>query len=326
MKSRSKEMLDRAKAAMVAAVEIYNKPGFSYRAETFVILAINGWELLLKAKCLLDHDNRPNCLYVYETREVASGKKGKKKYIKRTEAKNPFTHGLGHLGAKACEKHILNPLAWNNIKAIQEIRDSAVHFYNQDLTFRVRLQEIGAACVKNFTAAVQEWFGENLSEFNLYLMPLAFVDLPDQLDGIVLNAEEKNLLRYLNDLDSSHNQPDSNYSVTINVEIKFTRSKAKNALQTQIVNDSNAQAVRLTEEQVRERYPWGYQTLTNKCKEKFTDFKVDSAYHEQRKKLQSDVRFGTTRFLDPEKPEGQKKTFFNPNIMKEFEKIYKKQR
>ena len=38
-------------AATVGAIEIYNKPDFPYRSETFCILAINGWELLLKAKC-----------------------------------------------------------------------------------------------------------------------------------------------------------------------------------------------------------------------------------------------------------------------------------
>ncbi len=50
MKSRSKELVDRAIAATVSAIEIYNKPDFRYRAETFCILAINGWELLFKAK------------------------------------------------------------------------------------------------------------------------------------------------------------------------------------------------------------------------------------------------------------------------------------
>ena len=52
MKSLSKELLDRTVLAMVAAIEIYNKPGFPYRNESFTILAINGWELLLKAKWL----------------------------------------------------------------------------------------------------------------------------------------------------------------------------------------------------------------------------------------------------------------------------------
>jgi hypothetical protein len=50
MRSRSKELLERAISAMVGAIEIYNKPGFPYRTESFTILAINGWELLLKAK------------------------------------------------------------------------------------------------------------------------------------------------------------------------------------------------------------------------------------------------------------------------------------
>lgn len=52
MKARSKELLDRAVAATVAAIEIYNKPDFLYREEAFAVLAINGWELLLKAKWL----------------------------------------------------------------------------------------------------------------------------------------------------------------------------------------------------------------------------------------------------------------------------------
>ncbi len=37
MKSRSKELLDRAIAAMVAAIEIYNKPGFPYRTESLKV-------------------------------------------------------------------------------------------------------------------------------------------------------------------------------------------------------------------------------------------------------------------------------------------------
>lgn len=50
MKSRFKELLDRAVAATVVAIEIYNKPDFLYREEAFAVLDINGWELPLKAK------------------------------------------------------------------------------------------------------------------------------------------------------------------------------------------------------------------------------------------------------------------------------------
>jgi hypothetical protein len=322
MKSRSKELLDRAIAAMVAAIEIYNKPGFPYRSESFAILAINGWELLLKAKWLADNRNQPSSLYVFETRANVDGRKSKKKYVKRTDAGNPFTHSLAYLAKKLVENGQLDTQAWGNIQLLLEFRDSAVHFYNQSPAFRVRLQEIGAACTKNFATAVRGWFDRELSEFELHLMPLAFVDLPTNMDGFLLNAEEKNFLIFLDAMESPETDPDSPYSVTVNIELKFTRSKAKDALATRITTDPNAPAVRLTEEQIRERYPWDYATLNQKCAERYEGFKVNRNYHEIRKPLQVDPRFGAVRFLDPGNPSSPKKPFFNPNILAEFDKYY----
>ena len=44
-----RRLLGNAKAAIIGAVEIYNKPAFEYRDECFVILLLNAWELALKA-------------------------------------------------------------------------------------------------------------------------------------------------------------------------------------------------------------------------------------------------------------------------------------
>ena len=52
MRPRSRLFLDKSLGAMLAAIEIYNKPVFSYREESFAILATNAWELLLKARLL----------------------------------------------------------------------------------------------------------------------------------------------------------------------------------------------------------------------------------------------------------------------------------
>jgi hypothetical protein len=52
MKRRSPIALSLAKSsksAMMAAIEIHNKPQISYRYEIVVLLLINAWELLLKA-------------------------------------------------------------------------------------------------------------------------------------------------------------------------------------------------------------------------------------------------------------------------------------
>jgi hypothetical protein len=51
-------LAEKATHAAVAAIEIYNKPGFRYREETFSILMLNAWELLLKARILKENQNR----------------------------------------------------------------------------------------------------------------------------------------------------------------------------------------------------------------------------------------------------------------------------
>lgn len=52
MKSRARHLAEKSVDAMLAAIEIYNKPSFAYREESFAILAVNAWELLLKARLL----------------------------------------------------------------------------------------------------------------------------------------------------------------------------------------------------------------------------------------------------------------------------------
>ncbi len=322
MKSRSQELLDRAVAAMVAAVEIYNKPAFPHKAEGFAILAINGWELLLKAKWLSENENKERSLYVYEHRQNKNGKLGKKRYIKKTRSGAPFTYGLAFLAEKLADDKFLDVSAQRNIDVMLELRDCATHFYNQSSSFNFRLYEIGAACVKNFTSATREWFGRELSEFGLYLMPLAFVGVPNDVEAIVLNAAEKNFLSYLDGIDTPEMDPSSPYTVTVNIDIRFTRSKANDALLVTSSNDPTATRILLTEEQIREQFPWDYSDLTRRCTERYSEFKVNQQYHNIRKSLEDDDRFVRVRFLDPGNPKSAKKPFFNPNIFIELDKHY----
>ena len=273
---------------------------------------------------LADNNNKSNCLYVYEARAVSGGKKSRKKYIKRTDANNPFTHSLSYLGNKLTESKILNQLAWSNVQILIELRDSSVHFYNQSSVFRARLQEIGAACVKNFAMTVWDWFGRTLSEFELHLMPIALIDLPATVDGFILNAEEKNFLSFLEHFEKHQQEPSSPYSIAVNIEVSFVRSKAKGALSAQITSDPNALAVRLTPEQIRDKYPWDYKILTSKCQERYSDFKVTQKYHDIRRSLEVNAQYGRIQYLDDSKPKSGKKPYFNPNIMKEFDKHYTK--
>ena len=100
VKSKTQELLDKSIAAMVSAIEIYNKPNFLYRGETFSILAINSWELLLKAKMLHENNNRASSLYVFQEVKKKDEQKSKRKIVKRTRSGNPFTHSLDYLAKK----------------------------------------------------------------------------------------------------------------------------------------------------------------------------------------------------------------------------------
>lgn len=66
MKSNVDSILEKSIACAVSAIEIYNKPDFKYREETFAILMINAWELVLKAKMIKDAHNNLKVIYVKE--------------------------------------------------------------------------------------------------------------------------------------------------------------------------------------------------------------------------------------------------------------------
>ncbi len=324
MKSRSRELLDKAIAATVSAIEIYNKPDFQYRGETFSILAVNGWELLLKAKWLKANNNKVQSLYVKEHRQKQDGSKSKILKNRLTRSGNPFTHSLDYLAKKLVEQKQLDQTVWKNIQALLDIRDSAVHFHNRPNTLEDRLQEVGTASLKNFVSVVKTWFDRDLSKFNFYLMPLSFMDFSQRTTAITLNKEEKNFLSFLKQLEDEADKTKSEYAVTVNIDVKFTRSKAEDVLSVRITSDPNAPEFRLTEEQIREQYPWSYDRLTTECRKRYPDFKSDQKYHRIRKALLGDRKFCHTRQLDPGNSRSQAKNFYNPNILQELDKHYSK--
>lgn len=323
MKAKSWEMFEKSLAAMVAAIEVYNKPNFEYREETFSILAVNGWELLLKAKWLKDHSNKATSLYVYEKAKKKDGTPSKKLIIKQTRCGNPFTHGLDYLANKLVESGELDPIAHKNIEAICEIRDSAVHFYNKSNAFSMRLQEVGSASLKNYVQVVKEWFGEDLTSFNFYLMPLAFLAAPKTVDGIVLSKEEAKLVEFIEALEGS-SDPEKAYAVSVNIEIKYSRSKAKDALSYQLTTDPKAPKLQLTEEQFKQRYPYSYEKLNSACRKRYEDFLVNKKYHDIRAVFQGNPKYCMERKLDPDNPKSASQTWYSEAVFTEIDKHYKR--
>jgi len=325
MKSRSLQLLDKAKSALVSAIEIYNKPDFAYREETFCILALNAWELLLKARILASSGNDPRSIYLYEKRRTRRGDWSRKEYIKRNRAGNPYTMGLGQLRAKLNRDPTsrLSPAIKSNLAGLTEIRDNAVHFINPGPRLSKRVLEIGTASVRNFIDLAQRWFYEDFSEYSLYLMPIGFVPVLGTVEGVSPTADEEKLLDYLELLISGTDDKQSEgYSVALEVDISMKRSSSDATMKVAVTDDPSALKVQLTEEDIRKKYPWDYAELTKRLRKRYVDFKMNKKYHSIRMSLRGDSRYVKTRLLDPGNPKSSKKDFYNPNIVRVFDRHY----
>lgn len=307
---------------MISAIEVYNKPDFKYREETFSILSINAWELLLKAKWLKDNDNKVRSLYVTEKRMRPNGKPYKNAKVKVTGSGNPFTHSLDYLAKKMTENKVLADAAYKNIVALCEIRDSSVHFYNKSTLFAVRLQEVGSASVRNYARASQTWFGVDFTQYNFYLMPLAFVKNHQPAEAILLNREERNVASFISSLEAA-NDPKEDYAVSVNVELKFLKSKADDAIKVQITNDPNAPKVQITEEHLKDKYPLNYAALTKTCRERYSDFLQNKKYHDLLKPLKAEKRYCHIKKLDPDNPKSVKQEWYSRAVLNVLDRHYK---
>jgi hypothetical protein len=101
-------------SAMLAAIEVYNKPRMTYREEITVITIVNAWELALKATLRSDRQNifyakQRNQRYRSLTLDDALGRVDTRKLWP------PESDGAAIIA---------------NVKSLAEYRDRAIHLYN----------------------------------------------------------------------------------------------------------------------------------------------------------------------------------------------------
>lgn len=308
---------------MLAAIEIYNKPRFPYRDESFAVLSINAWELVFKARLLQLGRNKLSIIYDKERRKNRKGLPSSKQYVKQNRSGNPMSVGL----FKAIDRlaSIFGetiPLAVrSNIEALCEIRDNSVHFFNDGVLIEKRINEVGAATAKNYMNLSRQWFDVDFSEYNLSLLPIAFMRTVRSAEGVQVSPHEDNVIKYIERISGS-DDPSEDFNVALHVEVRMKRTSAMDATPFRISNDPNAIPMTVQEEDIRAKYPWSYDTLTKRLTKRFNDFKANRRYHEIRKKLEGDEKYAMERFLDPGNPKSARKMFFNPDILKQFDSHY----
>ncbi len=150
----SRHLVRNAKSALLAAIEIYNKPGFQYRDECFVILLLNAWELYLKA---LISKNKASIYYPKKPKQPYRTLSMVDAFAK---AERFFPKKVGYLPVSA------------NLRLLSTYRDNAVHFYNER-DFGVLIYSLGQTSIVNLKDLLAENFRLNLEkDISWQLMPL----------------------------------------------------------------------------------------------------------------------------------------------------------
>ncbi|MDA4131993.1 MAG: hypothetical protein OK454_02545, partial [Thaumarchaeota archaeon] len=75
----------------------------------------------------------------------------------------------------AMQKVGLSEPVAENIKALVEIRDAAIHLCCEgDEAFSYMVFTLAAASIKNYAGHIADWFARSLKDYNFFVMPLAF--------------------------------------------------------------------------------------------------------------------------------------------------------
>lgn len=140
-------LLARSSDAFLLALESYNRPSLQNRVEAFCILMVNAWELLLKAQITKDE--------------------GKQAIFRADSSGYSISIDVA-LGEVFSESS--HPIR-ENIEALVELRDDAVHLLIPDL--QSKLGELFQASVLNFRGHFEEVTQRRLLELTPGLMTLA---------------------------------------------------------------------------------------------------------------------------------------------------------
>jgi predicted transport protein len=313
-------LLDKSMSSMLSAIEIYNKPDFKYREEAFSILAVNSWELLFKARLLKLNNYKMNSIYQMEFKKKKNGEKSKLQQPNFNRAGNPKTISLGDTIKRLNhKKEQISPNLIKSLFSLIELRDNSIHFHNSKPIAK-EIQELGFACVKNYMQIVQNWDTRlDLSKYNFYLMPLAYISSAISSEAI-LTEEVKNYLNFLKKKVNEADNQDVAFSVAIGIDINFKKSSTINGIGMRY--DEKGVPVKITEEDITQRFPLLYKDVTSKARKRYSNFKQTKDFYAIIKEIKERNKLCHTRKFDPSNTKSIVKTFYSTNIWQVLDDHY----
>lgn len=319
------EMVDKSIAAILAAIEVYNKPVFNYRDESFVILLINGWELLLKAKIAKDNHGRIETIFKKINADGKRKKKLKKQIYKTTNSGNIMTITIAECLSKLKEKSLLPEEVLRNLRALVDIRDTAIHFSFDNTEVSLSVNELGAASIQNFFYIVKEWFTRNLSDLNFFILPMSF-NTPAEVAANSQKPEAeqvKNLMNYLaKEIQRPKAEGESQFAVALRYDVKYEKLKTLSALAVHNSKTGEGVPLSISDDEALKRFHYSFIDLTKKCCDLYTNFKQDKKFNDYMKTIKADANLCHSRKLNPKSVKSNSQYFYSDGVFNFFNKYY----
>ena len=286
------KMVRCAITALLAAIEIYNKPRLDYREQTFALLTVNAWEIFLKARIIQQSGGKIQAIYRRQENSI--------RYVKNEEGE-PLTITL----TRALD--LTNPPieVRRNIKGLSLVRNQIAHLGLVSVDLQLAIQQFGTASIKNFVELAQEWFTYPLEI--PYFVPVGFVGDVEMIKSSS-TGRQKILLNALHDLAKLHS--DDKFSVALRVKVNLDPN-LKGGGTIGFTKDPNAMRVQITDDKALETFPVRYNSLVQKCRNRYPDFKQNDRFNKVMKLVKANANCCHIRKLDPDNPKSGSKPYYN---------------
>lgn len=296
-----------AREALLAAVEIYNKPKAEYREQTVAFLLVNAWEVLIKARIVQQNNGKIQSIYQ------------RKRNSRRFDCIDGDIRTIDL--REALNQSGLPEDVKNNIKGLHKIRNRVTHLGILTSELKLLILEYSTASVQNFVKIYTNWFHESIEV--PYLLPLGFVGSV-QTSIATYPAKQKELLNELSNMAKSQTSPDSGYSVVMQVKIELNRGLTGGG-SIGLTNDPNVPKVSVSDGEAFKTFPTPYNDFVIVCRDRYLDFKQNQVFNVAMMTVNDDPKCAYVRKLDPTSEKSPKKRFYNiERTLARLDKIYAK--
>jgi hypothetical protein len=321
-------LIENSKSAIIASIEIHNKPIFSYRYEVTTILVINAWELLLKAYIVENH------------KEV--------KLINKDGLSKPFEECLAFVSSQLGKDF---RAIEENLQKIYEYRCHIIHFYKDNIDSI--LYALIHKSIQFYNEFIKKFFNIDLAELtNLIILPIGFKPFASPVDFLSSDSDLskssnsvkefiKSIVKSTESLESEGVQESIltgfrmaviNENRITNADIIAGITKNPEASKLNITNvlsgmqfsrDADAKKVNIEEETLfKTMYTLKYQDVIDKSKLIFTDFKQNAKFNKIMVNVKTKPELHRKRFLDVVNKTGMGQDFYTAGVFEELSKHF----